>query len=360
MNSLYASCMSKTVLRAVESDAPASSNERTLERLGGSGAVESAKREDGTFRVRIITEGKGSSGIYSRELVQSPASAAVMDGLKSFFDHPDYSFAPEERSVLKLAGRFVPGTIEHADTEDGLAAAYGSFKPRKEYLEFFEEFADTLGVSVYLAATFSELPDGTRKVESFVPDPYNSIDIVVAAGRGGRFEQARESLRTIESSLGAPEGHKPGAEASAQEKEGNMLTKEEVQAIIAEALAPVASAVAELKTAVTEKATAEAEAEATAAAVKEALEGYDEKVQAITAEKDLLDSQRTALMESARAGEDIAPALESAKAIAAEAKAAFGAKGSEIEEDGFVFESGTSTTDDDSAFLAEAAGYKEA
>lgn len=336
--------MSKTMIRVSESAAQDAT--RAHERFDG--AIESSGSGDGTYKVRIITEGKGSSATYSRELIQDPRSASVMDGLKSFFDHPERSWAPEERSVLSIAGRFVPGTIENADTEDGLAAAYGTFKPRKEYAEFFEQFADTLGISIFLAASFTENADGSRNVESFLPDPYNSIDIVVAAGRGGRFEQARESLRTIESSLGARRvDRKPAVEASAEEEEGSM-TKDEFQALVAEALAPVLATVSELKTAVTEKATAEANAEAVGAAVTEALTGYDEKVQAITAEKDLLPSQRTALTESARKGEDITAALEGAKAIAAEAKKEFGAEGPES---GFVREGAGASGDDDSDFL---------
>lgn len=339
MNLLYSIDMTQQAMRAREGAAE-TSNERTLERLGGSGAIESAKRSDGTYRARILVEGKGSSASYSRDLLESSSTRAVMDGLKAFFDHPDYDFAPEERSVLKLAGRWMPGTVESGDTEDGLAATFADFKPRKEYAGFFEEFWDTLGISIYLAAAFSEQSDGSRKVEAFIPDPYNSIDIVVAPGAGGRFEAARESLRTIESSLGstASKGKKPAVEASAEEKEGNMLTKEDVQAIFAEALAPVVADVAALKTAATEKATAEATAEAVDTAVSAALESYDAKVQAINAEKDLLESQRTALTESARNGEDITAALEGAKAIVTEAKAAFAVEVDSGDELGFVFE----------------------
>ena len=324
------------------------SNERTLERLHAAGAIEGAKGKDGTYQIRVITEGKGSSGIYPAKTLREYSDA--FDGLKSFFDHPDYAWAPEERSVLKIAGRLVPGTITVGETEDGLTAIYSRFKPREEYREFFDDFGDTLGFSIFIGATFSEAADGTRIVESFDRhDPYASVDVVVAAGRGGRFEQARESLRTLTDSL-------VETSAGTPKEEGSIMTKEEFQALIAEALAPVVADVAALKTAATEKATAEATAEAIAEKVSEALGAYDEKVQAITAEKDLLDSQREALMESARKGEDIAPALEAAKAIVTEAKAAFAAEDEGNGEQGFVFESRTINSDD-AAFLAEVAGY---
>lgn len=348
--------MSKTVLRAIESDVP-SGNERTLERLHASGAIEGGKRNDGSYHIRVITEGKGSSGFYPAETLRNYADA--FDGVKSFFDHPDYAWAPEERSVLKVAGRLVPGTVKVGETEEGLTAVYSDFKPREEYRQFFDDFGDTLGFSIYVGATFSEAADGTKVVESFDRhDPYASVDVVVAAGRGGRFEQARESLKTIESSLGITEGSKPSVEASAQEEEGNM-TKEEMQAILAEALAPVLADVAALKTAATEKATAEADAEAISTAVAEALTSYDEKVAAIAAEADLIESQRAVLTESARKGEDITEALEGAKAIAAEAKAQFAATENEGHgEDGFVFESATSNKADEDILNAAIEGVR--
>ena len=333
MNPLYSIDMPKKMLRVREAAVAAErAHERSL------GAVES-KRDDGTFRIRIITEGKGSSGIYPRRLIQEHGKA--FDGFKSFFDHPEYSFAPEERSVLKLAGRLVPGTIEIGETDSGLAAAYADFKPREEYRSFIEEFADVLGVSIFVGATFSESESGEKIVESFdANDPYGSVDIVVAAGRGGRFESARESLRTLNTSLGVAEGHKPTVEASAEEKEDNMELEKMIEALTAK-IDSLATDVAALKTAATEKATAEADAEAIADAVAEGVKGYAEKVAAIDAVEDLLESQRKALTESAAKGEDITAALESAKAIAEEAKAHFS-----VEEDdakgGLTFESGAS------------------
>lgn len=135
-----------------------------------------------------------------------------------------------------------------------------------------------------------------------------------------------------------------------------MELKEVVEAQSAK-IDALAAAVSELKDTLAAKATAEAEAEAVTAAVAEAMSAYTEKVEAINAAEDLLPSQRTALLESARNGEDIATALESARVIASEAKAAFGAQNEEPA-DGFVYESGRASEGaDDMAFLLEAAGY---
>lgn len=346
------------LLRVAESSAPQSTNEYALERLHASGAIEGKKSDDGTYLIRVITEGKGSRGIYPAETLKEHYGA--FDGVKSFFDHPEHSWAPEERSVLRLAGRLTPGSTYVGTTEEGLTAIYSRFKPREEYRQFFEDFADTLGFSIYCKASFSEAADGTRIVEAFdAHDPYRSVDVVVAAGRGGRFEQARESLRQIETSLGVTEGSEPSVEASAQEEEGNMLTKDDVQAILAEALAPLAADVAALKEARIEEAKAEADAEAIAAAVTEALSSYDEKVQAITAEKDLLKSQREALMKSAREGKDITEALAEAKVLATEAKEAFATQPPAVEEvEGFVFESADSGKSDEDFLDAIIEGAK--
>lgn len=323
-------------------------------RIRESGVLE-RKSAKGTYPVTIITEGQGSSAYYSGDLLESQHSA--FDNAVSFMDHPENPERPWERSVTRIGGRIV-GETWTEKTEDGLVAVRGNWKPRKEYAEFVEEYFDVLGLSIYIGAKGEANDDeGTFHVTEFdATDPYKSVDVVVAAGRGGKFNAAMESARQIESSLGTPRADKPAVEASAEEEEGNMELKEVVEAQSAK-IDALAAAVSELKDTLAAKATAEAEAEAVTAAVAEAMSAYTEKVEAINAAEDLLPSQRTALLESARNGEDIATALESARVIASEAKAAFGAQNEEPA-DGFVYESGRASEGaDDMAFLLEAAGY---
>lgn len=286
---------------------------------------------DGSYPLILITEGEGSSGRYSAELMDN--SEHVFEGVPSFANHPIDPQRPHERDVNSIVGRVYGVAAEDGKLKDGTPVRQlaGRLKPRAEYVEFLEEFGDIVGFSIYCGlAEGMELDDGRFDVHEFdAEDPYRSVDLVVAAGRGGRIKRAGESLRAIESSLGKPAGKTPGStSAPGSEKEGTMLEKEDLEAIakaIAEALAPVLTFVTEQKAAA-EGAQKQAEADADAGAdtdklVADAVEAYAAKVDAI-AKEELFDSQKASLLESAKKGEDISSALESAKQVVTEAKAA--------------------------------------
>lgn len=277
------------------------------------------KASDGTFEVVLISEGEGSSGRYSAELLQG--SAHVFENVPSFINHPADPAAPHKRDLNSIAGR-ISGVKVGED--GGKVALLGKFKPRAEYAQLFEEFGDIIGLSIFAGADGELLEDGRLDVHEFdQTDPYRSVDAVIAAGRGGRFKRAEESARAIESSLGSPEGNKPGATAAPGEKERNM-EKEVLEAVIkaafAEALAPVVAFVAEQKAAA-DAAVAEAEAKATAAADEKdaAIEAYSTAVKAVS-EAELLPSQESDILAAAKAGQDVAPLIESAKKVVEEAK----------------------------------------
>lgn len=301
------------------------------------------KNPDGTYRLVAIDEGEGSTGIYSSELLA--ASESVFEGAPSFINHPIDPNRPQDRDLNTLAGRLSNMRVE---VVEGKTALVGDYRPRKEYQSLIEEFGDIIGASIFCGAYGEKNDDGKVVVEAFDgEDRYRSVDLVVAAGRGGRFDRATESLRAIESSLGLPEGNKPAVEASAEEKEG-IMEKEILEAInaIAESLKPVVAFVNESAAAKATEAQAQVDAEAVDAAVEEALKGYEEKVVAIEA-ADLLEPQVADLKARARKGEDITSAIESAKTIveAAAQKVAESTSGGYIHEssaksDGFAFSFG--------------------
>jgi len=291
-----------------------------------------------TYPIRIISEGKGSSGVYSRELLAEYKDA--FEGALSFMNHPLDPAKPHLRDVTGIAGRLV-GSVE-AKEVDGEFGLYSEYKPDPRWAGFVEEYADSLGLSIYISGDGRE-EGGEYIVESFDgSDPYRSVDVVIAAGRGGRFERARESLRAIESSLGSPTGEKPEA-TSAQEtqQKENHMEKEILEALTAikEALVPVVSFVTESKAAATATAQAEAQAEVDDKAVAEALDAYEKDVAAIDA-ADLLPSQVESLRSAAKRGEDIAPLIESAKKIVDEATQAL-SEGTVVSGAGRVTESAT-------------------
>lgn len=277
------------------------------------------KKSDGTYPVVIITEGEGSSGRYSRALLER--SESVFSRAASFLNHPIDPSKPHLRDVGSLAGRLGETRLGE---DGGKRAILSDFKPRKEYAEFVEEYQDLLKLSIYCGADGEVLEDGRLDVSEFyADDPYRSVDIVIAAGRGGRFKNAQESLRLIESSLGSPAGSQPGVtSAPGTQREANMekeVLEAVVKAAIAEALAPVTAFIAEQKAAA-DAAVVAAEAKATAAeqGQADAIEAYAAAVTAVAA-AELLPSQSSDILEAAKRGVDVAPLVESAKKVVAEA-----------------------------------------
>ncbi|MDF2506237.1 MAG: hypothetical protein K0Q52_96 [Microbacterium sp.] len=299
------------------------------------------KRADGTYRVVLITEGTGSTGVYSAELMDS--SVHVFENAPSYMDHPIDPEHPERRPVLSIGGRF--SNVEAEDGEHGRQLA-ADFKPREEFRPLFEEFGDVLGLSIFCGAYGEKDQSGRVVVEAFDDtDPYRSVDIVVAAGRGGRFKRAQESLRTIESSLGIPEGNQPGSTSapdSTNLQENTMDPKALAEALVpllADALKPMTDFLAE------EGARRQAEADAAAQTpeVKDAVEAAITSVEAIKAAK-VLPSFETKLIESAKTGADVTADLEFAKTVTAEAK---GPKAPEAFPSSYVHESATGASADD-------------
>ena len=300
-----------------------------------------AKKSDGTYPVVIITEGEGSSGRYSADLLRR--SENVFAGSASFLNHPIDPSKPHLRDVNSIAGRLGQ---TYLGEDKGKVAILSDFKPRKEYAEFVEEFSDVLALSIYCGAMGEVLEDGRLDVEAFdEEDPYRSVDIVVAAGRGGRFKRAEESLRAIENSLGLPAKDPGSTSAPGNPRERDTMEKEVLEAVvkaaIAEALAPVISFVTEQKAAADDAvAAAEAKAEAAEQEKGAALESFSAAIRAVS-EASLLPSQEASILDAAKRGEDVAPLIESAKTIANEAKQAVAAKAP-----GYVIESAASATDD--------------
>ena len=281
------------------------------------------KSADGTYRVCIIDEGEGSSGSYQRELFRA-SEALKFTGLPSFLNHPMDPAKPHLRPVESIAGRLV-GDVA-LEEHDGKFGFWTDFKPRKEYADFVEEFADVIGVSIYMSAEGETLDDGRLLVESFVKDAYSSVDIVVAAGRGGRFKRAEESLRAIDTSLGIPEGTKPTAEASAGEKEEERMDEKDITAIaaataaaITESLKPVLDFVTESAASKADKDQTEATAEALDTARAEGAKAAAESLTAIDAAglpQKIAEGFKAQVLKGADVTEKVAEAKEIATAVA--------------------------------------------
>lgn len=281
------------------------------------------KKSDGTYPIVIITEGEGSSGRYGSHLFEEGASEHVFENVASFLNHPIDPQKPHLRPVESIAGRIVNVTVGE---DKGKRALLADYKPRKEYVEFLEEFGDIVGLSIFCGADGEPLQDGRLDVQEFDgEDPYRSVDVVVAAGRGGRIKRAEESLRAIESSLGLPEGKTPAAEASAEEKEGKRMEEKDIQAIATATAAAMVESLKPVLDFVTESAKPadESKTEATAEALDSArAEGAKDAAASLKAIDDaklpekIAEALKAEVLEGKDVTEKVAAAKEVATAIA--------------------------------------------
>lgn len=262
-----------------------------------------ADNGDGTWKVRLIAEGQGSSGYYSRDLLE--AYHGAFDDALSFITHPVGS--PQERNFTQIVGRVLGETWVEEDDE-GLLGVYAHYKPDASYKQKLEDYKDRLGLSIFIEGDGSEDASGKFLVESFNgDDPYKSVDVVIAAGARGRFEESMlpkiysERIRAIERA-------QPGA-ASAQDpntKDMHMTPEQltELKEFLSAAIVESVKTIAEAK----------AEKDESKQTLEEALAAYAETVKLIDA-ADLTDIQAESLKARAAKGEDITSALEEQKAL---------------------------------------------
>lgn len=292
----------------------------TIKRLHEAGTL--APDASGTkFRVCLISEGMGSSALFPRAFFNSQ-NAAALAGALSFPGHPEHSWAPEHRDPLSAIGMISDTvTIEEVDGRIGFWSEYSVAKSRPDVSTYLVEFGSKLGLSIFIESD-GQIDDMTGvwvATDLNAEDPYRSVDLVVAAGARGKFDRAMEALLRITE-----------ASATAGGKEGTRMDKD-----IADEFSKVTKLVEGLAAMLEGKAKADLQIEADTSAVTRAVESrlteYDKAVDLITGAK-LTESQSASLRALAKNGADIAPHIESAKQVLAEAKALAGI-GSEPEHD---------------------------
>lgn len=258
---------------------------------------------DGAWTVRLISEGRGSSGVYTRQLLENYHH--VFEDVLSFLNHPTGSV--QERNFTEIAGRIknVRFTVE----EDGVGAVYGDYLPDEQYVEKLSKYRDKLGLSIFISGTGSvEESTGDFIVESFEEDdPFASVDVVIAPGARGKF---MESMQQVYSAR--VEEKDSGTRQMNENKETKMDQE------LKDAFASITALLTPLVTAKEATDAAEAQVKADEAAVTSAVESYDAAIKLIDS-ADLLPVQVESLRSAAKAGQDVAPLIEAAKAVKAEA-----------------------------------------
>ena len=296
--------------------------------------AESKPADDGTWKVRIINEGRGSSGIYTASLLENYGHA--FDNALSFKNHPAEWDGPTSRDFTMITGQIVGSTWIEKD-ERGLTALYGNYLPDPDYREKLERYKGKLGLSIYIGGDGHVDENGDFVVDTFDEhDPYSSVDVVLAAGRGGKFE---ESLKDFY----ATRVEKASAASAEEKTEKKGLHMEKDVEERFDALTNLVQGLIDSKQA---EAQAEADASAVEAEVEKRVEAISASVDAVEAARaDLLKAQVAPLLESAKRGEDVAQAIEDAKAIAKEARAELAeGKAEQRQETGRLGESATEYT----------------
>lgn len=264
-------------------------------------ASESASA-DGTWKVRVISEGKGSSGTYTASLLENHHLA--FNDVLSFKNHPTGWDGPQARDFTMIAGQVIGETWVEKD-ERGLTAVFANYLPDPDYREKIERYKDKLGLSIYIEGSGYEDENGDFIVDWFNPeDPYASLDVVIAPGARGKFlESARQAYESLN-----PDSEKPSV-TSALEKEKIKMDEKDLEAIRSLTVA-VSALVADR-----EKANAEAaQATADADAGRNAVEAYDAAVTAIDA-ADLPEKVVESLRAQAKEGVDVTAQIEQAVAM---------------------------------------------
>lgn len=252
--------------------------------------------------VTIARPGKGSTGVYSEEVLKTTGPVAFPPGTKAFFNHD------AKRDVRDMVGTYKEGAFWN--DEAGELQAYLTPFPR--FASVLDEAGEAIEASIHSAAR----KDAKNNVKELVFDRSNTVDLVAFAGlQGSGLKHQVESLFATAAADGE----------QVRKEENNVELEKLVEALTSklETLsAKFDTFVAESKTAaqgVADEAAVEAAVEAR---VEEALDALADKEKAIN-DADIPAKVKESLVARARKGEDVAEALAGAVEIVAEAKKEF-------------------------------------
>ena len=162
---------------------------------------EAAFRSDGTFLVKIIGEGWGASGYYSKKVL-SEAAGLYKKGTRMFINHPTRSEIKErpERDLNQLAAYFTKESATWDDNGPYGPGLYQEAKALPNYAEFLKEAAPVIGVSHYVLGGIRQGEAAGRsgpiveKINGVI-----SVDFVTVPGAKGSIGAMYESWRGTES-----------------------------------------------------------------------------------------------------------------------------------------------------------------
>lgn len=164
--------------------------------------------------VRLITEGQGSTGVYTKEALQGSFAEAFPAGTHMYIDHATEAETYErpEGTLTKLAAVIAETPRWQDAPEPGM---YATIEVVEQWAPFIEQVSDIIGVSIHCGATLVQGDDLVTEgepilpvIESFIPSPVNSVDFVTVPGAGGRLVEALESFKNGNAIMDGSNKHK--------------------------------------------------------------------------------------------------------------------------------------------------------
>jgi hypothetical protein len=162
---------------------------------------EKAVRSDGTVPVKIIQPGWGSSGWYSKEVLQRDGAKAFPKGTKMLWNHPTVTEEAErpEGDLNDLASELVSDArwMDNGPKGPGL---YADAKVFESYQAPINDLAPHIGVSIHARGKgmfgTAEGKEGVI-VQEILESPFNRVDYVTMPGAGGAIISLFEAVRTV-------------------------------------------------------------------------------------------------------------------------------------------------------------------
>lgn len=184
-------------------------------------------------RIRLISEGQGSSGLYSGAMLERDGATAFPKGTHIYLDHlteDEDDARGGSHSIRDLVG----ATLEDAVYEAGALNTDAIFF--SNWAALVEEMSEFVDLSIEAAGSVRE-----GIVESLHPSPMNAVSIVPRGGRDGKILELIESYRES----GKIDNVKPDADKVREDaRKDKGMTPEEIKALTEGLVAAVATAVA--------------------------------------------------------------------------------------------------------------------
>lgn len=184
-------------------------------------------------RIRLITEGVGTSGTYAAAMLKECGASAFPSGTFLYFNHND----PDSRDIRDAFGVTTDDAIFEEESK-GLWSTAQIFETHKM---FIDDIAPHAELSIEAAGQIDD--DGN--ITEISANPFNAVALVPRGGRDGKITEILESAKYANLGTTGNQRKEPG------------MTPEDIQKIaeaLAAAMAPSFAAITEaLKPAVVEE-----------------------------------------------------------------------------------------------------------